>query len=452
VIADASAAYNAVMSDIVRIAQDFPPFGEADWQRAVARARRLPPGTAAPESGALPLFPAARSARPIVAHGGAPWRLVQRIDADSIESVIAALADDIAGGATGAEIVCAGSVHPAPGRLPAAALTALAASLPPLPASFELRIDADGAVPDVLLDRAASAATRIVVARDPVAAHASGRPSPDATALRHQAAELERRAIAGSAAVADGRLWHAAGATDEQELAVVLASYVELLRMLDATGRVSVTLVADADQFRTIAKFRAMRLLLARIAELAMLNDEAPFIHAETAWRMMTTLSPETNVVRTTIAAFGAAAGGADSIAVLPFDIAAGRGDAHARRLARNTQLILADEAGLSTVADPGAGAGAIETMTTRLAESAWRRFQAIEKLGGVVAAIGEGSLLREIAAARLARAAGIANGETRMVGVNVYREDGNAAPAAHAALPDRSPRLVPVRMAAAFE
>jgi methylmalonyl-CoA mutase len=166
----------------------------------------------------------------------------------------------------------------------------------------------------------------------------------------------------------------------------------------------------------------------------------------------MTALSAETNVVRAAVAAFGAAVGGADSIAVLPFDIAGRTAAAHARRLARNTQLVLAYEAGPPNVADPGAGSGAIEIMTARLAEAAWRRFQSIEKLGGISAAIRDGSLLRDIAAARLARTAGVANGETRMVGVNIYREDGEASPVANVAPTDRSPRLVALRLAAALE
>jgi len=183
-----------------------------------------------------------------------------------------------------------------------------------------------------------------------------------------------------------------------------------------------------------------------------MLGGEVPAIHAETAWRMMTTLSPETNVVRAAIAAFGAVVGGADSIAVLPFDVASGANSTSARRLARNTQLILAHETGLPRVADPGAGSGAIEAMTARMAESAWRRFQSIEKLGGIVAAIGEGGLLRDVTAARLARAAGLANGDTKMIGVNVYREDGQAPSPQRNPTPDRAPHLVPLRTAASFE
>jgi len=440
------------MNGVVRLAQDFPSFGEADWQKAVRRARRLPEGSGGPDASALPLYPPAKSAKPIAARECSPWRVVQRIDADAIGVVAASLADDFAGGASGVEIAFAGSPHPVSSRLPPGSLAELAAALPTLPGSFELRLDVDGALPAALLDVAAAGATTIVVARDPIAALARGAPSPDALPLRRQAAEFDARRIPGSVAIADGRIWHASGATDEQELAVALATYVELLRLTDTTGRISIALAADIDQFRTIAKFRAARLLLARIAELAMLGGEVPAIHAETAWRMMTTLSPETNVVRAAIAAFGAVVGGADSIAVLPFDVASGANSTSARRLARNTQLILAHETGLPRVADPGAGSGAIEAMTARMAESAWRRFQSIEKLGGIVAAIGEGGLLRDVTAARLARAAGLANGDTKMIGVNVYREDGQAPSPQRNPTPDRAPHLVPLRTAASFE
>jgi methylmalonyl-CoA mutase len=219
--------------------------------------------------------------------------------------------------------------------------------------------------------------------------------------------------------VADGRLWHAGGATDEQELAVALATFVALLRMTGAVGRVDVVLAADTDQFRTIAKFRAMRLLLARIGEIANLA-KLPRVHAETAWRAMSAVDPETNILRATSGAFGAAIGGADSITVLPFDLLTAN-DAHGRRLARNTQIILADEANIFRVADPAAGSGAIETMTAALAAAAWRRFQAIEAQGGVVEAIGRGPLLREVAEAREARLTLAANGTIRMIGVNAY-------------------------------
>jgi methylmalonyl-CoA mutase len=137
---------------------------------------------------------------------------------------------------------------------------------------------------------------------------------------------------------------------------------------------------------------------------------------------------------------------------VLPFD-ALGGGDGHGRRLARNTQTILAEEANLFRVADPGAGSGAIEAMTAELAEAAWKRFQAIEAVGGIVAAIGNGTLLREIAAAREARIAGVVAREITMVGVNAFT--GSDEP--DATLPRRMPvrqteRLIFQRLAEAFE
>ena len=88
------------------------------------------------------------------------------------------------------------------------------------------------------------------------------------------------------------------------------------------------------------------------------------FVTAETAWRMMTKRDPHGNIVRGTIAALAAAVGGADAVTVLPFSAALGIPDAFARRIARNTQTILIEEANLHRVADPAAGSGAIESLT----------------------------------------------------------------------------------------
>ncbi len=252
--------------------------------------------------------------------------------------------------------------------------------------------------------------------------------------------QLAERGVA-AAAIADGRPWHAGGASDEQELGVALATFVHHLRLIG--GKVDVVLVADADQFRTIAKFRAMRLLLARVGEVAGI-DIAPRIHAETAWRSMSARDPQMNILRATSAAFGAAAGGADSITVLPFDVLAG-GDGHGRRLARNTQIILAEEAQMFRVADPAAGSGAIEAMTEALAEAAWARFQRIEAVGGIVPAILRGGLLREVAEARKARLAEVAAGLVKIVGVNAVA----GAPAPRS---DECGRLVYRRLAEAYE
>ena len=129
---------------------------------------------------------------------------------------------------------------------------------------------------------------------------------------------------------------------------------------LDAARRmIFFRLAADADQFLTIAKFRALRKLWARVEAACGLAPEPAFVSAETAWRMMTQRDPHVNILRATIAAFAAALGGADAITVLPFTAALGLPERFARRIARNTQLVLLEESHLAKVADPAAGSGA---------------------------------------------------------------------------------------------
>ena len=130
-------------------------------------------------------------------------------------------------------------------------------------------------------------------------------------------------------------------------------------------------LSADADQFLTIAKFRALRKLWARIEAACGLSPEPAYVAAETAWRMMTRRDADVNMLRTTIAVAAAGLGGADSITALPHTAALGLPDTFARRVARNTQLILLEESNLAKVADPAAGSGAIEDITGKLCAAA---------------------------------------------------------------------------------
>ena len=176
----------------------------------------------------------------------------------------------------------------------------------------------------------------------------------------------------GPFAVADGRIIHNAGGSEAQELAFAIASAVDYLRALEAggialdaaRGMIYFRLAADADQFLTIAKFRALRKLWARVEEACGLAPKPAFVAAETAWRMMTQRDPYVNMLRTTIAVAAAGLGGADASCVLPFTAALGLPDAFARRVARNTQLILLEESNLAKVADPAAGSGGIEDLT----------------------------------------------------------------------------------------
>src|SRR5205814_2657188 len=126
----------------------------------------------------------------------------------------------------------------------------------------------------------------------------------------------------------------------------------------------------------------------ARIEESCGLAPKPCHVAAETAWRMLTRRDPDGNMLRATMATFAAGLGGADSITVLPHTLAVGLPEAFARRVARNTQLVLLEESNLAKVSDPGAGAGGIEALTSALCTSAWALFQEIEKAGGVFAAL----------------------------------------------------------------
>jgi methylmalonyl-CoA mutase len=180
-------------------------------------------------------------------------------------------------------------------------------------------------------------------------------------------------------------------------------------------------LAADADQLLTIAKFRALRTLWARVEEGCGLAPAPAFIAAETAWRMMTRNDPQVNILRSTIATFAAAIGGADAITVLPFTAAWGLPDAFARRIARNTQLILTEEAGVARVADPTAGTGWSEQLTSELCRAAWALFQEIEAIGGAPAALEQGLIQSKIATARAERERAVATRTDALVGANEF-------------------------------
>ena len=126
---------------------------------------------------------------------------------------------------------------------------------------------------------------------------------------------------------------------------------------------------------------------------------------ATTSERMLARRDPWVNMLRATAACAGAAFGGADAVSVLPFTWALGRPDAFARRIARNTHLVLQEESGLGRVVDPAAGAWAVEKLTRDLAGKAWELFQDIERKGGMARVLESGALQGEIAnVARRAR------------------------------------------------
>ena len=234
-----------------------------------------------------------------------------------------------------------------------------------------------------------------------------------------------------TALLADGRPYHEAGASEAQELAAALATLVAYLRACEAAGlrprmalaQIAVGLAADADLFLTIAKLRAARRLLARVAEACGAGTAAARMQltAHTSERMMARRDPWVNLLRTTVACAGAAFGEAEAITVLPYTWALGRPDAFARRIARNTHLVLWAESSGSRVIDPAHGSWYVETLTGDLAKTAWALFQEIEARGGMAAALKSGFIQGEIARVAEARARDIAHGRIELTGTSAF-------------------------------
>ena len=228
------------------------------------------------------------------------------------------------------------------------------------------------------------------------------------------------------------------------------------LRLLEDAKAIAFRLAADADQFATLAKFRAMRLLWGRVEAACGLTPAPIRLDAMSAWRMMTVAEPYVNVMRAALAAFAAGLGGADSVTLLPFSQAIGLPDAFARRLARNTQLIALRESRLGFVADPAAGAGGFEAMTDGLCEKAWALFQSFEAAGGLEKALEQGLVQSAVAGAAATLKRDVARIKTPLTGVTVHphldAERIAVLPEPPAAAQPALGALAPFRLAEPFE
>ncbi|POY33785.1 methylmalonyl-CoA mutase small subunit [Mycobacterium kansasii] len=276
------------------------------------------------------------------------------------------------------------------------------------------------------------ATVSIELGGDPLTASFSDRSAPTVEEIVAVAAR-----VAGDRGVraitVDGPAFHNLGATAAWELAGTVAAGVAYLRLLTESGipvgealrQISLRLAADDDQFMTLAKMRAARQLWARVAEVAGDPDGgAVTVHAETSLPMMTQRDPWVNMLRCTLAAFGAGVGGADTVLVHPFDVAIpggfpGTPNSFARRIARNTQLLLLEESHVGRVLDPAGGSWFVEDLTEQLAQEAWRHFQAIEAHGGFVAA--HDYLAGRIAEVAARRTDDIAHRRLAITGVNEF-------------------------------
>ncbi len=224
-----------------------------------------------------------------------------------------------------------------------------------------------------------------------------------------------------------------AGASEVQELATMLATGAAYLRALAVAGMdadsaassIEVTLCADTDVFNTIAKLRAARRVWSAMTAACGVSPEgqSPSVHVRTADRMMTRRDPWVNMLRVTAASFAAGVGGAQSVTTAAFDAELGEPDELGRRMARNTQLLLMEESNVGRVADPAGGSWYVETLTSRIAEAAWKLFGEIEAAGGLAATLADGSLAEQIAEVRDARLARVARRKDPLTGVSEFAD-----------------------------
>jgi methylmalonyl-CoA mutase len=436
-------------TDDLSLAADFAPSTYEDWRKLVDGVLKGAPfeklvGKTYDGLKIEPIYRRATNASPIAGRPpAAPWQIMQRIDHPDATAANAQALHDLENGATGLTLVFAG------------ANGAYGVGLEPTAEAVEkvldgLYLDAGIALELQIGPQSRMAAIHVAeyVKRkglnpadcsirfglDPLGACVVWGSSPYSwpeivPAVTSAVKGLAAMGFEGPFAAADGRVIHDAGGSEVQELAFVLASAVAYLRAIeqagialeDAQGMVYARLSADADQFLTLAKFRALRQLWARVEQACGLTPKLLFIAADTAWRMLTQRDAYVNMLRATMATFSAGLAGANAITVLPHTLALGLPDDFARRTARNTQLVLLEESSLAKVSDPAAGSGGIETLTTQLCEAAWALFQEIEKAGGIFAALEANLIQRKVAATRASREANIARRRDVLTGASEF-------------------------------
>ena len=253
-----------------------------------------------------------------------------------------------------------------------------------------------------------------------------------------------------------------AGAGDVDQLAFAIATGVAYLRDLEAAGvsasaafaQLEFRVSANADEFLTIARLRALRRLWARIGEVSGVPADArgAIQHAVTSWRMITRDDPYVNLLRGMIATFAGAVGGAESITCLPFDTAVGLPDNFSRRLARNTQLVAAEESNIGRVSDPAGGSWYVESVTDQLATQAWTAFQAIEAAGGMATALESGLIAERIATTTAERTKRLASRKQPITGVSMFPMKDEQPVTAKVRPVAEAAGLTPMRDAEVFE
>lgn len=403
--------------------------------------------------------------RPSDAEGRA-WDLRTLVEGDDPAAVNAAVLADLQGGA--ASVVLAGAVladsEPLGQALDGVALELAAVGL-------DAGLDGPDAANALAVAAKGSPRAKLMFHMDPISAFAAAGAAPRPigehlmlaanTAARHAGAYPEATFF-----MASGRAAHEAGGSIAQELAFACANAVALIGAAIEAGMdpeaalkgTVLSVAVDQEYFDGLAKVRALRLMWRTLSN-AWGHETPARIEVRSSRRMLSGRDPWPNLLRLTAAGFAGAVGGADAVVLDGFTRAEGRPDAFARRQARNTQLVLMEEASLGRVDDPAAGSWYLDHRTRELAEAGWAEFQVIEAEGGLVAALSGDLVQSRIARAREGLERSLKDGGKQMVGVTKFVdpeplpttvEPGRPAPVASGG--DACTPLTPVRLAAPFE
>lgn len=426
----------------------FPPIERAQWLEEARRPRNSTAGdTPTTPSYADRHFEQLRQRGAGVnlsARAQANWAMVQRVDDVDPRRAHHQAVEDIEGGATGLAMVFEGAPNAFGYGLPARP-ESLAAVLHNVNVNnIYLRVDvhpASRASVDWLIElirrkKVDPARLSLSFGIDPAAIFAGNgslRMSIEAlqASMPPSLANFFGMGIPAVLLEADGRVVHNAGGTEAQELGVMLSSAVSCLRMFSearqpliyAAPHIGFALSVDHDQFPAIAKLKALRRLWAKIQETCGIPAVPAKIHVETSYRMMSAASVETNILRNTLAAAAAAAGGADTICVLPHTLPLGLAERRARRLALDAQRVLAQETHFASLADPTASTEDLDILTASFCEAAWNEFRQIQQEGGLMRSLAAGAIQKRVATARSQRLDAMRSGTSAITGLGGSEE-----------------------------
>lgn len=244
-----------------------------------------------------------------------------------------------------------------------------------------------------------------------------------------QAKRVSEKYPDGIAAMVSTLRYHDAGADSADELAFALSTGAAYLEAMIAGGltpaaagkQLAVQISVGRDTFAELCKVRALRVCWQKLLAAAKAEAGRTLVHAVCSSRTLTQRDPWVNMLRTSTQVFAAVLGGADLVTPTAFDRALGPPSALAHRIARNTGLVLREESSLGRVSDPAAGSYYLETFTDDLAREAWKRFQALEKEGGMEALRSSGKLQARLDASWKARLELLAKRRAPVLGVSEF-------------------------------